>query len=73
MLLTGCSAIFHTSGTGQIVEKTYDFKDFTNVEISNAFQYEIKQSDTYSVVVSAHENLLNTWIFINPGTPFISG
>jgi hypothetical protein len=59
MLLAGCSAIFHTSGTGQIVEKTYDFKDFTNVEISNAYQYEITQSDNYSVVVSTPESLVD--------------
>jgi hypothetical protein len=59
LLLTGCSAIFHTSGTGQIVEKTYDFKDFTNVEISNAYQYEITQSDNYSVVVSTPESLVD--------------
>ena len=59
MLLAGCSAIFHTSGTGQIVEKNYDFKDFTNVEISNAYQYEITQSDNYSVVVSTPESLVD--------------
>ena len=57
--LTGCSAIVHTSGSGQIVDKTYDFKDFTGVEISNAYQYEITQADTYSVMVSAHQNVLD--------------
>ena len=58
MLLAGCSAIFHTSGTGQIVEKTYDFKDFTNVEISDACRYDIQQSDNYSIVASGHEYVI---------------
>ena len=55
--LTGCTAIFHTSGTGQVVDKTYDFKDFTEVKISENYQYDIKQSDTYSVVISAREDV----------------
>lgn len=59
LLMTGCSAIFHTTELGNIVEKNYAFQDFTDVEISNAFQYDIKQSDTYSVVVSVHENQID--------------
>jgi hypothetical protein len=54
---TGCSAIFHTSGSSQIVDKTYDFNDFTNINISSAFQYQITQSDTYSVVVTTNESM----------------
>lgn len=55
-LLTGCSVIFREVGKGEIVEQAYDFKDFTNVQISDVFEYEITQSDTYSVVVSARES-----------------
>jgi hypothetical protein len=56
VLSTGCSAIFYKAGTGVMFEKTYDFKDFSDVEISSAVQYEVKQSDSYSVVVSTYEN-----------------
>jgi hypothetical protein len=59
MLFTGCSAVFHTSEAGSVVEKTYDFKDFTGVEISNAIQYEVKRSDSYSVVVSTNQNTID--------------
>ena len=55
--LTGCTAIFHTSGTGQVVDKTYDFKDFTGVKISENYQYDIRQADNYSVVISAREDV----------------
>jgi hypothetical protein len=58
MPFIGCSAIFHVVGTGNIVEKAYDFKDFTGVGFSDAIQYEVKQSDSYSVVVSTHENII---------------
>jgi len=57
-LLTGCSAIFHTSGSSQLIEKTFDFKDFNSVSISGAIQYDVEQADTYSVVVSLHEDML---------------
>ena len=57
LLLTGCSAIFNTTKLGEVVNKTYDFKDFNNVDISSAFQYEITRSDLYSVVVSTNENM----------------
>lgn len=59
ILFTGCSAVFHTAGTGEIVGKTYDFKDFTNVEVSDAVKYEVIQSNDYSVVVSTHEDILD--------------
>jgi hypothetical protein len=54
---TGCSAILRTTGAGKIAEKTYDFSNFTGVSISDALQFDIKQADTYSVVVSTHENV----------------
>jgi hypothetical protein len=57
--LTGCSAVFHTTSLSNIVDKTYDFKDFTKIELSNSFQYDIKQADNYSVVISAPQNELD--------------
>lgn len=67
ILFTGCSAIFHTAEAGNLVSKTYDFKDFTGVEISNAIQYEVQQSDSYSVVVSTHENTIEHLDFHQSG------
>jgi hypothetical protein len=59
MLLTGCSAIFHTEDLGNVIQKTYDFSGFTSVQLSDAFQYQITQSDTYSITVSAYQNMLD--------------
>jgi hypothetical protein len=56
VLITGCSLI----GSGPIVEKAYDFTDFTEIEISHDFQYDISRADTFSLTVSTHENLVKS-------------
>jgi hypothetical protein len=58
-LMTGCSAVFHTTNLGNMIDKTYDFKDFTKIDLSSSFQYDIKQGDNYSVVISAPQNELD--------------
>jgi hypothetical protein len=56
--LSACSTFHIVIGTGNVVDKQFDFKDFQNIEISNALQYDISQSASYSVSVSAHENII---------------
>jgi hypothetical protein len=58
-LVTGCSAVFNTTKLGDAVDKTYDFKDFTAVQISDSFQYDVQQSDSYSITVSTFSNLID--------------
>jgi hypothetical protein len=55
LAFSGCSAIFHEVPMSNSIEKSYDFKDFTDVELADAFQFEIKQADNYSVVVSTKD------------------
>jgi len=57
MLLTGCSAIFHTTDAGPVIDKTYDFTDFSAVEVSDSFNYNIQQGTAYSVVVFVRQYL----------------
>jgi hypothetical protein len=56
VLAAGCSLI----GSGPIIEKKYDFTDFTKIEISHDFQYDISRANTYSLTVSTHENLVES-------------
>jgi hypothetical protein len=56
--VTGCSAVVRVTGNGEIVRKTYDYKDFTRVEFSDAIKYEVRQSDNFSVIVSAGQNII---------------
>jgi hypothetical protein len=55
---SGCSAVVRVTGKGELVGKNYDYKDFTRVEISAAIKYEVRQSDNFSITVSAPENII---------------
>jgi hypothetical protein len=58
--LVACTNFPHyIIGTGNIISKQYDYKDFTNVEIGNAFQFEISQAEIFSVAISTHENIVD--------------
>ena len=39
--------------------QTYDYENFTGVEISNAFEFEITRADHFSVSVSTRENIVD--------------
>jgi len=46
-------------GSGNLETETYAFADFTEVEISSAFEFEIEQSSSYSINVTADDNVLD--------------
>jgi hypothetical protein len=46
-------------GSGNLETEAYAFTDFTEVEISSAFEFEIKQSSSYSINVTADDNVLD--------------
>jgi len=46
-------------GSGNLETEEYAFTDFTEVEISDAFDFEIKQSSSYSINVTADDNVID--------------
>jgi len=46
-------------GSGNLETEEYAFANFTRVEISSAFQFEIKQSSSYSIDVTVDDNLID--------------
>jgi len=46
-------------GSGNLETKEYSFADFTRVEISSAFQFEIEQSSSYSINITADDNVID--------------
>jgi hypothetical protein len=46
-------------GSGNLETKQYDFANFTEVEIGSAFEFEIKQSGSYSINVTADDNVMD--------------
>jgi hypothetical protein len=57
--VTACPGIGYIVGTGPVANQTFDLTDFKNIQVSNAFGYEITHSDNFSVTVSAHENIFS--------------
>jgi hypothetical protein len=45
-------------GSGNLETKQYAFDNFTRIEISSAFQFEIRQSSSYGVNVTADDNVM---------------
>jgi len=46
-------------GSGNLETEEYAFADFTEVEIGSAFEFEIKQSSSYNVSVTADDNVMD--------------
>jgi len=46
-------------GSGNLETEEYAFTDFTEVEISSAFEFEIKQSSSYSINITADDNVID--------------
>ena len=63
LLISGCQTILVSKNgeteTGETETRQYDFTEFTHLDISSAFEYEIQQSDTYSISITANNNLFD--------------
>jgi Putative auto-transporter adhesin, head GIN domain len=46
-------------GSGNLETEAYTFANFTRVEISSPFEFEVKQSNSYSINVTADDNLMD--------------
>lgn len=63
LLLVGCSSLRDKlnilTGSGNPVTREFDFSDFDEVAIENAFEGTITRGDVYRVVVTVDDNLLD--------------
>ncbi len=69
--LAACSGLHIIVGTGNVISKSYDIKDFNKIEISSALQYEITQAQGFSVSVAAHENIFTYMDVYQSGTTLV--
>jgi hypothetical protein len=46
-------------GSGNLETKEYSFADFTAIEISSAFQFEVEQSGSFSINITADDNAMD--------------
>jgi len=54
-LLVSCAGA--VIGSGKLKTEEYVFSDFNKVEVSSAFEFEIVQSDSYRISITADDNL----------------
>jgi hypothetical protein len=63
LLISGCGTILVTEDgkavTGDTETRQYDLTEFTRVDISSAFTYEIKKADDYSISITANSDLFD--------------
>lgn len=49
----------HIVGSGNLVTQEYDFSNFTIVNVGSGFEVEITQSDSYSIDITADDNMFD--------------
>ncbi len=54
--LSGC--LYPVSGPGNLVTEQFNYTGFKNIEVSNVFEVEISRSDTYSIDITADDNII---------------
>ncbi|HSW58566.1 MAG TPA: head GIN domain-containing protein [Dehalococcoidales bacterium] len=59
LVAAACVNFSAVTGTGPQVTRTYEHKDFSEIEISSAIRFDITHAENYSLVMSAPENLVN--------------
>ncbi len=57
-VFTGCVKVNLAEENGPLTTQSYNFTDFTGIDIGNAFELTVTPSDNYSVSITAGKNLL---------------
>lgn len=57
LLLAACGGPI--VGSGDLVTEEYDLTDFTRIEVSHAFEVEVRRGDQHSVSITVDDNLLD--------------
>ncbi|MFC1951033.1 GIN domain-containing protein [Chloroflexota bacterium] len=55
--LMGCTSTA-ISGSGNLITEQHDYTDFTEVEIDSAFEYTITKAATFSIAITADDNIM---------------
>ena len=60
--VSGC--FIPVSGSGDLVTEEFSFADFNRVHVGSTFEVEISQSDTFSISITADDNIME-YIIVN--------
>lgn len=64
--ITSCS-VTNITGSGNLTTKTLEYSGFTSIDVQNGLEVDLTQSDTYSVEVTADDNIIE---YIEISTPW---
>jgi len=56
-LLTSC-AVVKVEGSGNLINKTFEFSDFTVVKVENGIHVELNHSSTFNLEITADDNVM---------------
>ena len=56
-LVAGC-AVVKIEGSGNLVDKTFEFSNFTGVKAENGIQVDLTKSSTFNVEITADDNVM---------------
>jgi opacity protein-like surface antigen len=59
VMLAGCVRVDIAEKNGPITTQQYDFKDFTGIQVGNAFELEVIKGASYNVTITAGKNVLD--------------
>ena len=75
LLLAGCRLVLVPADeeieSGELETRQFDYDDFSKVDISSAFGYEIQKADIWSVKVTANTNLFE-YIILTKSAQLVS-
>ncbi len=58
VLLSGCFPV-RVTGSGNTISRTYNYTNFNRIQIASGFTTSVKSSSTYSIEVTADDNLFD--------------
>jgi hypothetical protein len=70
-VLVGCIRVDLAEEAGPITTRTYDFTDFTGIDVEHALEVTITQSENYSVEITAGENVFEKIHVYQNGTTLV--
>jgi hypothetical protein len=73
IVAVGAVAIYLWLSLGELISEEMEYSDFTSVDVSSAFEVEITQSSSYSVLITADEKIFDNIEVSKTGTTLSIG
>jgi hypothetical protein len=67
-LLAGCGGLVSLTGSGNVVTQEEAITGFDKLDVSQGFQVDVRQGDTYSVVIRVDDNLVEHLQVVKEGS-----